>query len=176
MNILSTQYQINRKTFEIYLSGCKGKFLDGSTKKVHCKGCHNEFSWNFKNGELWDDYYNKSIRPSIASAYESNVLEHIWVLGGEPLDQHPRELFSLLKNLENNAPRSSIWLFTGYSIEWVRENYTEVFKFIDYIKVGHFDEDNLNDNYIEEFNLTLKSEQKLYRVLNEDGNIIEEVK
>ncbi len=170
MNILETQYNIKHKAYEIYLSGCKGKHLDDSNQLKHCNGCHNKFSWNFASGSDWVAHYNDQIVPSL-QLYDK-LVENVWVLGGEPLDQSPRELYTLLNNIKQNLPNAKLFIWTGYDIEWVSKNYNEVFKFIDFIKVGNYDEDNKNTTYIERFDLTLQSEQLLFEVLN-DSMVVE---
>ena len=169
MNIISTQYNLPLKTFEIYLSGCKGKYFNNSKTRQHCNGCHNAESWNFKSGQDWQSHYQDKIKPTLSLSKQSNLLKNIWILGGEPLDQDPRELYTLLNNLKQNYPDTKLWLWTGYSLEWVLSSpqYKEVLKFIDYIKVGHFDIDNKSSHYIQQFDITLQSDQELFEVINE---------
>ena len=103
MRILSTQYTLATKSFEIYVAGCRG--VDGQ----HCKNCHNPESWNFNQGEVFNDgYFKEKIASKII---EFNLLvKNIMIFGGEPLDQPIDELTDMLIKLnELNKP---IWLFT----------------------------------------------------------------
>jgi pyruvate-formate lyase-activating enzyme len=50
MKIASTEYSLQQKTLEIYISGCN---------PPHCKGCHNSEIWSFDIGSEYNlDYFN----------------------------------------------------------------------------------------------------------------------
>ena len=51
MNILGTQFTLNRKSLEIYIAGCKGDSRYG-----YCHNCHNKETWSFNQGEIYNKY------------------------------------------------------------------------------------------------------------------------
>lgn len=149
MNILSTQYTLATKSFEIYVAGCKGQ--------PHCKGCHNPESWNFNQGEKWtEEYYLSVIKPKVLEF--CSIIKNIMIFGGEPLDQNHDELLSMLYNL--NELNKDIWLFTRYDIEDIPK---EIIDICNYIKYGRYEEDFTTINHIE-YGITLaSSNQHIYK-------------
>lgn len=122
MNILATQYTLEHKAFEIYLAGCFGA--------PHCTNCHNPESWDFNQGK----YYAEEL-PNITSKVIQfgSLVDNIFILGGEPLDQNIVELKVLLKRLK--VLNKTIWLFTRYEIDEVPSVIVEL---VDYIKCGKY--------------------------------------
>ena len=149
MNILATQYSLATKSFEIYVAGCKGQ--------PHCKGCHNPESWNFNQGETYnEEYYENKISSKVKDFYE--LINNIMIFGGEPLDQKHSELLTMLYDLkENNKP---IWMFTRYDLKEIQ---TEILDCCDYIKCGRYEEENKTVNHTE-YGVTLaSSNQHIYK-------------
>lgn len=134
MNIVATQYNLEQRALEIYVAGCNN----------HCPGCHNPRLQNFNIGtpyEYWLEKINNKIEEF------DDMIDNIWLLGGEPLDQDKfyLEAFILFLNQFNKK----IWLFTGhtlsdalYLLPYETENY------IEYIKYGMYDENDLTEDNI----------------------------
>lgn len=83
----------------------------------HCKGCHNEWTWNYNQGtEVENELYDK-----IAKLFEENeYLVGITLSGGDPLSQSNKDLCELLNFVEwftTNYPDKTIWLYTGDILE-----------------------------------------------------------
>lgn len=75
----------------------------------HCKGCHNEQSWDVNGG----------IEMSIEEVYQdlvSNPLCDITFSGGEPF-LYAAELSVLAARLK--AIGKNIWCYTGYTLEYI---------------------------------------------------------
>lgn len=147
MNILSTQYTLNRKSLEIYVSGCKGN--------PHCVGCHNQETWSFSQGEYYLD-----VLPMIIKKIETfdSMIEKIELFGGEVLDQNLLEVENMLTKL--NETNKDIWLFTRYSIDNVPEF---VKKYCNYIKCGRYIPELVTDDN-EQYGIRLAtSNQKIYK-------------
>ena len=148
MNILSTQYTLSRRSFEIYIAGCVGN--------PHCKNCHNPEYWDFNMGEKYDsDYFNK-IKIKI-NDFDS-MIDKIEIFGGESLDQDYNELKIFLSDLKTlNKP---IWLFTRYELSNISNFIKER---CDYIKCGRYIEElSCSDNV--QYRITLAtSNQKIYK-------------
>ncbi len=103
LNIAAVQYSLENLALEVYVAGCH---------PPHCKGCHNNDLWSFDAGAPVGDWVD--LLRTYASAYsgEINMVHNVWILGGEPLDQHHGELLSLLMFLRNLFKGSKVWLFT----------------------------------------------------------------
>jgi anaerobic ribonucleoside-triphosphate reductase activating protein len=148
MNVASTQYSLNTKSFEIYLSGCNGS----------CKGCCNPELKDFNIGEELDTDVLIKIISKIKEF--DNLIENIWILGGEPLDQRYEELASLIFLLKTNTSKK-IWLFTRYSIDYVDEHLRH---YIDYVKCGEYLEELKCDDNIQYRVKLATSNQKIYKL------------
>lgn len=77
MNIDGTETNLRHKALEIYISGCK---------PPHCAGCHNPELWDFSKGDPWQEAI-RLLGDKISALKESGLVEIVWLLGGEPLDQ-----------------------------------------------------------------------------------------
>lgn len=141
MNLLGTQYNINHLAFEIYLAGCS---------PPHCEGCHNPESWDFSAGEpLTDDVFlNKIVKP-IRSF--DKIINNIWVLGGEPLDQKYIEFCNFCVKLKGYFENKYLWLWTKYDLSDI--DYS-ILVYFDYVKCGRYKK-NLTSK--EEYDIKLAS-------------------
>ena len=145
MNIISTQYTLENKTLEIYISGCYG----------NCYGCHNPELKNFNIGENYIKQLD-FIKQKICEC--DYLIDNIWILGGEPLDQNEKELINLLKELKTT--NKNIWLFTRYELDNISDDVKNI---SDYIKTGIYDELKLTNNNIQ-YNIKLaSSNQNIYK-------------
>ncbi len=122
MNVSGLQYNLNRKTLEIYVSGCDGG----------CKGCHNPDLWDYSIGKDYKQYIKK-----IDEELKSGLVNEFWVLGGDPMDQNLNELCYLLAHLFSTGRR--IWLWTRKPFETIPE---EVKQYCTYIKTGEYIEND----------------------------------
>lgn len=151
MRILGTQYTLNRKSLEIYVSGCKG-----DDKLGRCPNCHNPESWSFNNGEIYDNEYFELIKEKINEF--DDIIENIEIYGGEPNDQNLNELELFLKDLK--SLNKTIWLFTRYELDKCPRFEYEL---CDYIKCGRYIQELLCKNNLQYgFNLAT-SNQKIYK-------------
>lgn len=93
--------------YAIYLSGCIH----------HCKNCHNPNSWNPKAGApLTDDIISNIIK----DINNNPLLDGITFSGGDPF-YHPADFFKLIKRFKEETGLS-IWCYTGYTFEELKEN------------------------------------------------------
>lgn len=149
MNILATQYYAPKKAFEIYVSGCKAP---------HCEGCHNPESWRFDNGEIYSTlYFLNNIKDHIEDEAYNSLIENIFILGGEPLDQNINDFSELLFDLSHL--NKNIWVFTKYNLNEIPQY---VLNYADYIKCGRYKPELKVDDNIQ-FGIKLAtSNQKIY--------------
>lgn len=152
MNIVSTQYSLKYKSFEIYLSGCDG----------YCNGCHNEELWDFGAGTHYKEWL-----PRIQEKVNMfpSLVEYIWVLGGEPLLQNKTELMDLLSFLQELEKKTVLW--TRFSLEDVKKE--GLLEYLWAVKVGEYREELAKDNYFSNGIQLASTNQKLI-ILKEEGN------
>jgi len=151
MNILATQYTLATKSFEIYVAGCNGS--------PHCKGCHNAESWDFNNGEP----YNEELLNKMLLKIEEfdSLIDNIWILGGEPLDNNIREVCKMVVDFAFRNKK--IWLFTRYSLEEVKNKLKENITLFDYIKCGEYNCNLITNDNIQYGIKLATSNQKIYK-------------
>lgn len=122
MNILATEVNLKYGAFEIYVSGCTRE----------CCGCHNYESWDFTKGTPYAQwYYNVFSKRNIPSF----LIGNIWVLGGEPLDQDPDDLFTLFTMLREDHKDKKLWLWTSYELANIPVN---ILGLLDFVKTGKY--------------------------------------
>lgn len=77
----------------------------------HCKGCHNQHTWDSSGGFVTGTDY-------ILHEYRSNpLLSGITLTGGEPMEQ-PKAMLVLARGV--HALGGNVWCYTGYTLEELR--------------------------------------------------------
>lgn len=141
------------RTLELYFCGCSRK----------CPGCQNPELQTINPGTIW---YSPMGIIDILIDY-IDVAEQVHILGGEPLEQ-PREPMVELCRLLKACGFKNIVLFTGYDIpESKISRDVPIFKHIDFLKTGPYDQTQLNTEKLKEpvLGLTLASlNQKIYKL------------
>lgn len=113
----------------LWVSGCD----------VHCKGCHNMGTWDFDSGDIWGIYSNQVLISELKKPYISRLT----LSGGHPLaPKNIKECTALCKSVKKNLPQKSIWVYTGYVWEDIKD--FEILKYIDVLVDGAYD-DSLRD-------------------------------
>lgn len=99
----------------------------------HCKGCHNPVTWNEKDGLKFDD----KAKIELFEQLEKDYISGITFSGGDPLMLCNRETVgNLIKEIKIKFPHKTIWLYTGYEFEEIKD--LDFIKFIDVIVDGKF--------------------------------------
>ena len=82
----------------------------------HCKGCHNEHTWDFDGGIEEDKY---ALMDRVVELIGKNGVErNLSILGGEPLcDPNKYFVSDLIRKVREAYPEITIYLWTGYVIE-----------------------------------------------------------
>ena len=113
----------------------------------HCKGCHNQWTWNYYNGKCYNGN-EKDILDKLANWLSRDYVEGLTLSGGDPLDQDNDglcELNQIIEWVRNNYPTKNIWLYTGYTKEEIdsSENYMmkRIVESIDVLVDGPFIEE-----------------------------------
>lgn len=148
MYISGMNYWLGRSCLEIYFAGCK---------PPHCSGCHNKELQTFVQKDNVNEYKEK-----IKSRIETGMIEEVWLLGGEPLDQDLNKLKDLAIFIKDFGVKIFIW--TKYKNFYDRINFLHL---IDYVKCGHYDE-NLPEYYDKKYDILLASNnQKIVKITPE---------
>jgi len=117
----------------LWVAGCKHK----------CKGCHNEWTWDFNQGKIFsenrEDIYNK-----LSDWLSRDYVDGLTISGGDPLCQDNDGLFELkqiINWVKTNFPTKTIWIYTGYVYEDLNEYQLAVIKDIDVLVDGPYKEE-----------------------------------
>ena len=89
----------------------------------HCKGCHNEWTWNFNQGKSFIDNQDEILN-ELSNWLSRDYVEGITLSGGDPLDQDNdglRLLLDIIKWIRRNYPTKTIWCYTGYVYENLKD-------------------------------------------------------
>ena len=127
----------------IWVSGCTHA----------CPGCQNKHTWKYGQGHKLDDMvpYHLTCKEKILNLIGDKHIDGVTISGGDPLDQSAqalKELAKFLSNIKKRYPEKSIWLYTGYFIEDLK-NYPykeakEVIKNCDVIIDGRYVKEKRN--------------------------------
>lgn len=83
---------------------------------LHCKGCQNPESWDVNAGKLFDEDAKKQLFEALSKPY----IKGITFSGGHPFEKENRaEIYSLCKEIKDTYPTKDIWLYTGYTYEFI---------------------------------------------------------
>ena len=105
-------------------------FVSGCT--LHCKGCFNPDAWNFCYGSN----YTSETESEILRGLDHPYIRGLSILGGEPYDQDPEALVSLVEKVRSQYPGKDIWVWSGYEFNDIRNH--PFTKLIDVAVCGEF--------------------------------------
>lgn len=116
----------------LWLAGCPHR----------CPECHNPVTWDENGGIPFDDNAKKELFKILGKPYISGVT----FSGGDPLlSQNIPELTALIKEIKENFPDKTIWLYTGYLWKEIKD--LGLIQYIDVVVDGRFLV-NLKDNQL----------------------------
>lgn len=98
-----------------------------------CPGCHNPVTWDICGGLLFDEKAEEELWQELSKDY----IDGITLSGGDPL--HPvnrADMEVLLKKIKADFPSKTIWLYTGYLWDEVKD--LELIRYIDVLLDGKF--------------------------------------
>lgn len=88
----------------LWISGCSH----------HCYNCQNPQTWEPNGGIPFDDDAKQEILNELSKDYISGIT----FSGGDPLHENNiHQIYELIKEINKNFPKKSIWLYTGYLYE-----------------------------------------------------------
>ena len=109
----------------LWVSGCEH----------HCPGCQNPVTWDPEDGLVFDEKAHDELMDILSRDYISGLT----LSGGDPLYPGNRdEVCALCREVKENMPDKTIWLYTGYDYEDVRV--LDVMQYIDVVVDGRYDE------------------------------------
>ena len=112
----------------LWVAGCKH----------HCKGCHNQWTWKYEQGKVFESD-RREIFEELSKILDNDYIDGLTLSGGDPLcqdDEGLRDLLSIIDWFNNRYPNKNIWLFTGYTKEEIdKSNNTLMKKIINKIDV-----------------------------------------
>lgn len=90
-----------------------------------CNGCFNKESWNSDSGELFDHKAKEKLFLELSKDYISGIT----FSGGDPLHENNiYPILSLTQEIKEKFPSKTIWLYTGYSFDDLKEKY-QIYRF-----------------------------------------------
>ena len=106
----------------------------------HCKGCHNQQTWDFNGGYEMPENFESDILKAIS---KNGIQRNFSMLGGEPLCPENRAFVcNLIKKVRETYPTIKIFVWTGYELEELQaENdkaINEILENIDVLITGRF--------------------------------------
>lgn len=130
-------------------------FTQGCT--MYCKDCHNKHAWDMNGGTFM------SIEDVIAHIKSSPFISGVTLSGGDPIEQ-PKEVSELCSRVKNDMPNLNILLYTGRTLQELREANNiyidRILSTIDYLIDGKFDSNKINGAK----KYTGSSNQKIYNL------------
>lgn len=107
----------------LWLAGCSHE----------CKGCQNPITWDPDGGILFTEDEKAEIYEQLDKSY----IEGITFSGGDPLhERNITEVTALAKEIKAKYPNKTIWLYTGYVWEQVKQ--WDIINYIDVLVDGPF--------------------------------------
>jgi anaerobic ribonucleoside-triphosphate reductase activating protein len=111
----------------IWVSGCERK----------CKNCFQPHTHDINSGIKFDKQAKEELFKDNYEEWCSGVT----ILGGEPLHpQNRKEIIKLAKELKEQFPNKTIWLYTGYTWSEIVDDTSmrEIIKYVDIICDGPY--------------------------------------
>ena len=110
----------------LFVSGCK----------FNCTSCFNKDYQDFEYGQLW----NKRVETQFIEMCKNPQVDHIAILGGEPMMQDVN-MYYLLMNLKYEVGKP-VWLWTGFTWEeLMKKPEKHWLNYIDILIDGRFEND-----------------------------------
>ncbi|RRD92076.1 anaerobic ribonucleoside-triphosphate reductase activating protein [Clostridiales bacterium COT073_COT-073] len=104
-----------------------------------CPGCHNPVTWDIDGGL----YFDQAAKAELWEVLARDYIDGITLSGGDPLHPHNREeLNQLLAEITEHFPEKSVWLYTGYRWEEIKD--LPLLQYVDILIDGRFEQDKFS--------------------------------
>ena len=135
------------KEVSLFVQGCPN----------HCEGCFNQETWDFNGGKKW----TKEVEDEFIKLCKRDYVSCVSLLGGEPLAQN--DILDLLKRIKTEVDKP-VYVWTGYTAEFVMKYKSSELSYIDYLIDGKFEEDKKDVR----LRLRGSSNQKIWHILHKE--------
>lgn len=99
----------------------------------YCPGCQNPVTWDPNDGLIFDENTARELRNWL----EKDYIDGLTLSGGDPLYEGNRSIITTLcESVKEAFPNKTIWLYTGYCYEDVKD--LPVMKYIDILVDGPY--------------------------------------
>lgn len=99
----------------------------------HCEQCQNPITWDPDGGIEFDE----AAKTELYEQLECDYIDGITFSGGDPLYQsNVKEVTQLAKEIKERFPKKTIWLYTGYTWEAIKD--MEIVNYLDILVDGKF--------------------------------------
>ena len=136
-----------------------------------CEQCHNPITWDSNGGLEFDE----AAKQEIFDELKKDHVHGITFSGGDPLHMaNAYDVADLAKEIRENYPNKSIWLYTGGLWEEVKD--MRVIPYLDVLVDGEFEVDkkDVNLHWVGSSNQRVIDVQKTLKegkvILHEDSN------
>ncbi len=104
----------------------------------HCPHCFNQETWDFTGGQL----FTKTQEDALIALINRPHIKGFTILGGEPMEKENRkDVALLLKRIKEECPDKSIWMYSSFLFEEIRDFEEHVIDYVDVIVDGPFVQD-----------------------------------
>ena len=102
----------------------------------HCKGCHNPETWDFNSGREFTDKEKNKLFEMLSKPY----IKGLTLSGGDPLCSYD-DILELVKEVKEKYPEKDIWIYSGFTLEHIRDKFKDILPYIDVIVDGKYIEE-----------------------------------
>ena len=104
----------------------------------HCKNCHNPITWDPDGGIHFDN----AAYEELMAILELDYISGITFSGGDPLHSKNRlKIAKLCHDIKERFPNKTIWIYTGYKYEDLKDTQLEILKYCDVLVDGPYIEE-----------------------------------
>ena len=110
----------------LFVSGCEHM----------CKGCFNSAAFRYDAGQP----FTAHTISEIITALDDPYITGLSLLGGDPLmEKNYNDVLLLVKTVRLIFPQKTIWIWTGYTMDYVKATYPEILLYVDAIVDGKYE-------------------------------------
>ena len=112
----------------LWLSGCEH----------HCKGCHNQETWDRTCGQPFTEKEMALLMHHLSNPY----IQGVTISGGDPLAVYNRKgTLQVVRQVRDALPNKDIWIYSGYRFEELLKDETavEAMRLSDVLVDGRFE-------------------------------------
>ena len=110
----------------LWVSGCEHR----------CPGCFQKETWDVNYGRK---FTNEDMELILNSIEANGVKRNFSILGGDPTHPNNRaEVHKIIQEVKKKYPDTKVWVWTGYTYEYILDNFSWFLEGIDVLIDGRF--------------------------------------